>query len=226
MGRVIYLDERRSERRRAAASGGRAFFFDVADPLSYLAAERVERLLGEVEWVPVAGAALRDEPSLSVDARGPSEAFDAAGRTHVDACARALRLPLVWPDRFPAAAPRALRACAYAGELGAGSAFALAASRLAFCGGFDLEDPETLTEAAAAAGVPLDGCMEAANETWRDEALADAARVLRAHGIRRLPAVRVDGRWLSGEAGLLLTCDWPRHEPVAAVRGRPPAPVS
>ena len=71
----------------------------------------------------------------------------------------ALRLPLVWPDRLPRRARGRSRAAAYAAEIGAGARFALAASRLAFCGGFDLDDPETLAEAAAAAGIPLRACL-------------------------------------------------------------------
>ncbi len=124
-------------------------------------------------------------------------------RTRADSCARALRLPLVWPDRFPGAARCAQRASTFACEIGAGAAFALAASRLAFCGGFDLEDPETLAEAAAAAGVPLEECLSAAGETWRDEELEANADLLRARGISELPAIRIGDQWFEGEAGLL-----------------------
>ena len=52
MGQVIYLDERRTERRRSDVVSQPLFFFDVSCPLSYLTAERIERKLGEVEWVP------------------------------------------------------------------------------------------------------------------------------------------------------------------------------
>ena len=73
-----------------------------------------------------------------------------------------MRLPLIWPEPFSDGGRRARRAASFACELGAGAAFALAAGRLAYCGGFDLDDPETLAEAAAAAGVPLAPCLEAA----------------------------------------------------------------
>ena len=200
MGQVIYLDERRSERSRTASMTQPLFFFDVSCPLSYLTAERIERKLGEVEWVPVDGASLwasaGEEPPVT---RGDDHVL----RSRADSCARALRLPLVWPDRFPGAARCAQRASAFACEVGAGAAFALAASRLAFCGGFDLEDPETLAEAAAAAGVPLEECLSAAGETSRDEELEANAELLRAHGIRELPAIRIGDQWFEGEAGLL-----------------------
>ena len=114
-----------------------AFFFDLSCPFSYLVAERVERLLGEVNWVP-APTWSRADPEAAVQ--------------RATAMARAARLPLVWPEAFPAPVPRALRAAAYAGEIGAGARFALAALRLAFCGGFDLEKRSVLTDVAAAAG--------------------------------------------------------------------------
>jgi 2-hydroxychromene-2-carboxylate isomerase len=207
MGQVIYLEERRSERSRTAVVSPPLFFFDVSCPLSYLTAERIERKLGEVEWVPVDGASLRASAGPEGSA-GPGGSADTDAempglRARADSCARALRLPLVWPDRFPGAARCAQRASVFACEIGAGAAFALAATRLAFCGGFDLEDPETLAEAAAAAGVPLEECLSAAGETWRDEELEANAELLRARGISALPAIRIGDQWFEGEAGLL-----------------------
>jgi len=201
MGQLIYLNERRSERSRPTPNQPPAFFFDVSCPLSYLTAERIERTLGEVEWVPVDGAALRRQHIAGDPAGEPGE--HQAIRLRADAHARSLRLPLVWPDRFPGEARCAQRACVFACEIGAGSAFALAASRLAFCGGFDLEDPETLAEAAAAAGVPLEECLTAAGETWRDDELEATAEYLRAQGIIELPAIQIGQRWFTGDDGLL-----------------------
>jgi 2-hydroxychromene-2-carboxylate isomerase len=176
------------------------FFFDVSCPLSYLTAERIERTLGEVEWVPVDGASLRRSVA-GREAHHPAEVHGL--RARADACARALRLPLVWPDRFPGAARCGQRAAAFACEIGAGAPFALAATRLAFCGGFDLDDPETLAEAAAAAGVPLEECLSAAGEVSRDEELEANVDLLRSRGISELPAIRIGDQWFEGEAGLL-----------------------
>ncbi len=194
MGDVIYLDARRAERSRATRDTRLTFFFDISCPLSYLTAERVERALGDVEWVPVAARLLHAEPG---------EAETAVLRERAEACARTLRLPLVWPDRFPADAPCGLRAAAHAAEIGAGARFALAASRLSFCGGFDLEDPETLAEAAAAAGVPLDECLDSTGDCCHDEQLIATAECLRCAGVHELPAIRVGGRWFQGESALL-----------------------
>jgi 2-hydroxychromene-2-carboxylate isomerase len=193
MGELIVLKERLADRSRPGRNSMPAFFFDVACPFSYLAAERIERLLGVVEWVPAAGAALREG---AAPVRACTDIFDAERR------AAELRLPLVWPDRFPDSSPRALRAAAQAGRVGAGARFALAALRLAFCGGFDLEDPEILAEAAAAAGIQLRDCFNAIGDESIEEALSATTRGLQMRGVRQLPAVRVGHVWFAGEQRL------------------------
>jgi 2-hydroxychromene-2-carboxylate isomerase len=89
-----------------------------------------------------------------------------------------------------------------AGQLGAGAQFSLAAARLAFCGGFDLEDPEVLAEAAAAARIPLEQCLEAAKDCSLDATLDATGRGLLARGVTRLPAVRIGRGLFSGEGRL------------------------
>ena len=113
--------------------------------------------------------------------------------------AAALRLPLVWPERYPSPLRAAMRAAAFAAEQGRGGSFALAASRLAFCGGFDLDDPEVLAEAAAASGVGLTECLAAAGDPSRDGAMEAAGRKLLAAGADRLPALRVGRLLFAGE---------------------------
>jgi len=190
MGDLVVLEERLAER----AARGRvlpddAFFFDLSCPFSYLAAEQIERALGQVEWVPVAGSARHDD-----EAWQPEAAWADAER-----CAAELRVALVWPEGFPRDVSGALRVASYAAEIGCGPRFALAASRLAFCGGFDLEDPAILREAAAAAGMPLKEALAAAHERARDRSLNATARALRAHGVSSLPAIRVAGHWFERE---------------------------
>src|SRR4051812_15498089 len=193
MGIVVSLEARRQG--RPARDGGReerprsAFYFDLADPGTYLAAERVDRLFGGVAWIPV---------SLDV-LRAPHGGGRDSGDDAVMARAGALRMPLVWPERHPAPRPAAMRAAAYASEKGRGAPFVLAASRLAFCGGFDLDDPEVLAEAAAAAGLGLRDCLQAAGDPARDAEMEREAHRLVAAGADRLPVVRVGRLVFAGE---------------------------
>jgi 2-hydroxychromene-2-carboxylate isomerase len=218
MGEVTVLAEHREQRRLresvpAVPPGGEGmpvvFYFDPCCPFSYLAAERVERRFSAVKWVPVAAASLEHEEPWS-DPR-----VARLLRTLADRRAAELRLPLVWPDPFPPSGTAALRVAVHAVEMGVGASFALAASRLAFCGGFDLEDPVIVVEAAAAAGIEIDPCLEAGEDTTNDEPLAANARGLMAHGITQLPAFRVGSRWFAGESSLGEASAWARL-PMAA----------
>lgn len=189
MGVVISLDERRRARtdtgtRSRGVTRGE-LFFDLGDPFSYLAAERVERAFDAVTWTP---AVL---PVQSQDA--------AVLRARAENRAAELRMPLVWPERHPAPVRGAMRVAACAADCGRGAAFVLAAGRLAFCGGFDLDDPEILAEAAAAAGVALDACLGAAGDRSRDAAMEAVGRRLFEQGTDRLPALRAGGALFEGE---------------------------
>ena len=224
MGDVTVLAERRANRllresfprgRGAAGSGAPPvmFCFDPGCPFSYLAAERIERRFHAVEWVPVAAADVwRDEPWSDPDT-------GRALRDNVERRAAELRLPLVWPDRFPSTGTAALRVAVHAVRAGVGPAFALAAFRLAFCGGFDLEDPVILAEAAAAAGIGLDACLLAARDAANDQPLEAAASGLLAHGVTQLPAYHVGTRWFAGEASLAEASAWARGPATATNPG-------
>jgi 2-hydroxychromene-2-carboxylate isomerase len=190
MGEVIELKDQLADRSRPRGGSRTAFFYDLACPFSYLVAERVERALGEVDWFPA--------PAVGLDGGARWARFDAT-RDLAEREARAARLPLVWPESFPANTRNALRAAAYAAENGRGATFALAATRLAFCGGFDLEDPEILCVAAGAAGLSIERVLLAARDASRDGSLWATARGLRARGVTRLPAVRLGRRWFQGE---------------------------
>src|SRR5205085_8477562 len=105
MGERISLAERRAARAEAHAPPARArvsFFFDLASPWTYLAAERVDRRFAEVRWQPAVGEALPAGPDVAVH------------RHVVEERAAELQLPLVWPESQPAAARSAMRVAALA----------------------------------------------------------------------------------------------------------------
>ncbi len=214
MGEVIRLAERRAARRtrnhHRHEPSRVQFLFDLSCPFSYLAAERVERAFDDVVWTPACMTSLNCG-SAEGDPEGDARRRDAAEHR-----ASELRLPLVWPERHPAPVPAAMRAASYAAEQGRGAAFALAAGRLAFCGGFDLDDPEILAEAAAAAGIGMDGCLQAVGDVARDGAIEGAGRHLLAAGADRLPALRVGRSLFWGENRVAEAAAAARHQ--AALR--------
>ncbi len=196
MGQVIDLAQRReaAQRRTRTREPQRAqLFFDLACPFSYLAAERVERAFTQVTWTATSAETLQRR-SLADDREWADRVRAAAERRAVD-----LRLPVQWPEHFPREVPAAMRAAAYAAEVGRGGEFVLAAGRLAFAGGFDLDDPEILAEAAAAAGIPLYDCLSAAGDFARDGTAESIGRKLLAAGADRLPVLRVGRSLFWGE---------------------------
>ncbi|WP_249012191.1 hypothetical protein [Conexibacter sp. DBS9H8] len=206
MGQLIDLTERMARRNggrtrlgdgpeaEEAPSGARppaAFYFALDCPVSYLVAERIERELGEITWVPM----------MSGRPAGPAGARLADAR----ALAIAHRLPLVEPDVFPFDARPVSRAAAYAVLAGCGSGFALAALRLAFAGGFDPSEPDLIAEAAAASGLAVNHALEAAEDPLLDLRLTANRRTLQARGITDAPAVQIVDGWFSGFAALTRT---------------------
>lgn len=194
MGTVVDLASRRRKATAAVPPSARATcFVDLSCPFSYLAAERVGRAFSTVTWrLASNGCVDRSDP-----ASDPSGAVRA--REVAEERAAQLRLPLEWPDRFPGETPAAMRVASLAIEHGHGGEFILAAGRLAFCGGFDLEDPEILAEAAAAAQIDLDDCLRAARDASRDAAIEATSKRLLAVGADRLPALQVNRALLWGE---------------------------
>jgi 2-hydroxychromene-2-carboxylate isomerase len=192
VGHVIDLDQRRMQRARWTVPGGRrprvGCIFEVGSPWTYLSAERIDRQFAGVRWQPALPAAMP----------GGARQDDVA-RIAAERRARELRLPLVWPDRLPAGSREAARVAALAAEFGRAATFVLAAGRLAFCGGFDLDDTDVLIEAAAAAELDRDAALAAAADASRDAGLEAAGRWVASRGGTELPALVVNGMLFCGE---------------------------
>jgi 2-hydroxychromene-2-carboxylate isomerase len=134
------------------------FYFDLASPYSYLAAERVDGLFADAgleppQWRPILFGALVKELGRTPWGLGPDR------DTHLAEIERRVVAyglpPLAWPEPMPANSLHAMRAATVAAEAGNGSArdFALAAFREAFVCGRDLGDPEVIAAAAGSAGI-------------------------------------------------------------------------
>jgi 2-hydroxychromene-2-carboxylate isomerase len=215
MGDLISLAQLRASRGAGrpglAARGGRsprvAFYFDLTSPWTYLAAERADRLFHGARWAPAIGDALTVGPATA-DPR------DDALREAAERRAAELRLPLVWPDTWPAVGRGAMRVAALAADQGRAAPFVLAACRLAFCGGYELDDPEILAEAAAAAGLRLEEALAAAGQVRRDGPMERTALRLLRSGADELPVVTVGRMLFAGERRLA--------EAAAALAASPP----
>ena len=193
MGELISLAARRAARAGSGTPSVRprvSFYFDLLSPWTYLAAERVERQFAGVRWRPVVPDVLAPEET------------DEGARRAVELRAAELRMPLVWPETWPSAGRRAMRVASLAAQRGRAAPFVLAASRLAFCGGYDLDDPEALAEAAAAAGLGLEECLKAAGDLRRDGPLERAGLRLLAQGAEELPVFVIGHVVFCGERRL------------------------
>jgi len=196
MGEVVLLSQHRQDRSRAPRARDRVvsatFYYDLYDAETYLAAERVDHGFAGLQWRPAMLRAVAHDASVQPARRVLALASQRRR-------AQELNMPLVLPDDHPAPVGAAMRAAMYAAEVGRGAAFVLAASRLAFCGGYCLDDPEVLAEAAAAASLGLRECLDAAGDHRRDLAMLRTGRQLLAAGGDRLPALRVGRTMFCGE---------------------------
>ena len=156
------------------------FYYDLASPESYFAAERALHAVGAVpEWIPVSVG----EPAFRCAAEIDAYREDAERR------ARALGLmTLRWPDPFPADVEWATLAATYAKWIGRGVAFSLAALRQAFAAGRDLSTPDNVLIAAAACELHPRAVLKALESPRVAEALDAAGARARALGVTDLPA--------------------------------------
>ena len=167
-----------------AGSSTARFYFDLASPTAYLAAERVNHVMGEVpEWVPV---------RFDLSFRCAEEI--AAYREDIERAARAQGVqPVVWPEPFPSDSEWAMLAATYAKQIGRAVAFSLAAFRQAFAAGRDLSERDNVLIAAAACEMHPTAVLKGAELRGTRERLETATDRARAAGVRDVPAVLTAG---------------------------------
>jgi 2-hydroxychromene-2-carboxylate isomerase len=197
MGDLIYLSERAADRSRPDAEAA-AVYLALDCPLSYLVAERVERELGKLEWVPVISA-FGERSMLQPEARRAATA-DQSLRL-AESMAVDLGLPLVRPQRYPMQSRAASRVAVFAGEIGGADCarvYELAVLRLAFCGGYDINDRQVIVDAAAAAGISAAAATRVAREPRFDLQLDATTRGLVRRHTALPPVIRIGDRWFGG----------------------------
>jgi 2-hydroxychromene-2-carboxylate isomerase len=181
-----------------------AFYFDLASPLAYLAAERVQdvsvRAEVNLEWQPVLARELG--PDAESFSAFRCEREETIFREELQRSARELGLPpLVWPRRFPFDSATAMRTATYAKSIGRTVPFAQAAFRQAFAAGHGLDDfDHVLISAAACEMHPRAVRQGEALRSVREELSRATAAAARA-GVSDVPAVRVGERvWVGARA--------------------------
>jgi 2-hydroxychromene-2-carboxylate isomerase len=176
------------------------FYYDLASPDAYVAAERVVGVLGIVpEFVP---------ERLGGLAAGGVGGFrcaeeEAIYRMEIERRAAAAGiLPLRWPPELPADTEWAMLVATYAQQVGRVVAFSLAAFRQAFAAGRDLGERDTVLIAAAAAemhpAAVVKGAALRGTRARLDAATAAAAEA----GVLDVPAVAVGSRVFHGDLQL------------------------
>jgi 2-hydroxychromene-2-carboxylate isomerase len=164
-----------------------AFFFDLASPAAYLAAERALQRHPGVEWTPVLARELPGAESW--DAFRCAEERDIALSALERAAAEQGLQPLRWPDPFPFDSLFAMRVATYAKQIGRTVAFALAAYRQAFAGGRSLAIEDNVVIAAAACEMHPAAVLKAADlRGVRSGLEAATARAIEL-GVRDVPAL-------------------------------------
>jgi 2-hydroxychromene-2-carboxylate isomerase len=165
-----------------------AFYFDLASPLAYLAAERVLRVIpGPLEWQPVLARELPGAESFeSLRCDGEVQAF----RADVQRRADELGLqPMRWPEPFPFDSSLAMRVATYAKGIGRVVPFAQAAFRQAFAAGRSLSDTDTVLIAAAACEMHPQAVLRGAELRSVREQLAEATKKAARAGVSDVPSV-------------------------------------
>jgi len=194
-----------------------AFYFDLASPLAYLAAERVLQVFSNpptpVEWQPVLARELAGaETFCAFRCREEEDVF----RSNLARRARELDLqPLRWPEPFPFDSSLAMRVATYAKSIGRAVPFAQAAFRQAFAGGHSLEDPDYVLLAAAACEMHPAAVLRGAELRSVAGQLAAATAAAAHLGVSDVPAVLVGERVFHGERALQDAASQMRGERIA-----------
>jgi 2-hydroxychromene-2-carboxylate isomerase len=175
------------------------FYFDFNSPYAYLAAERIEGLIPDAEWRPIAFPIVlhhlgrleqvlqRDFPNVLPEVR--ERAAD-RGLPPVEP-------PPGWPLETWSLDP--LRAAVFAEDRGRGPEFARAAFRQVFVASRSLSDPGVLADAAAEARLDPPEVAEAAQLPEIKERLKELTNGALERGITGIPTVEIGDELFWGD---------------------------
>jgi 2-hydroxychromene-2-carboxylate isomerase len=166
------------------------FYYDLAEPLCYLAAEQILAALPVVaEWEPVLVSGIGARAQVDLD--WLAERMRELGLQ-----------PLRWPERWPPDSRPAMLGATYAKRIGRAVAFSLAAFRQAFAGGRDLTDQATILIAGAACEMHPTALLKGMGMRSVATALEEATARARRAGAVSLPALQLQDQIFSGPDAL------------------------
>jgi 2-hydroxychromene-2-carboxylate isomerase len=188
-----------------------SFYFDFNSPYAYLAAERIDGLVPDAEWKPIAfgillgqvgrlGEALKRDPGVVL--------ADVSGRA-AERGLPPITPPESWPIESWSLMP--LRAAVFAGERGLLREFSHAAYRKQFVDGLALAELDHTRAVAREVGLDPDEVAEAVQRPEIKERLKQNTDEALARGVTGIPTVAIGDELFWGDDRL--------DEAAAASRG-------
>jgi 2-hydroxychromene-2-carboxylate isomerase len=174
------------------------FYYDLGSPYSYLAAERIHRVLPVVPiWQPILLGGIWQVTGgrswATTDRR--EEGIAEVERRAADYGLMALR----WPEAWPNNTLDAMRAATFAQQTGRAVAFSLAAFRQAFAAGRDLSVVDNVLIAAAACELHPNAVLKGIEMRSTKDRLREATRAAYDRGVRGVPTVAVGDQLFWGD---------------------------
>jgi 2-hydroxychromene-2-carboxylate isomerase len=173
------------------------FYFGAMSPYSWLAAERIERLIPHARWRGVlAGVvfAAHGRTSWGLTERRAEGLADCQARAESYGLG-----PVVWPPRWPTSDLLVSRGMLVAQRSDLLRPFALAAMRLSFLEGADLQEPEVVLEAGRRTGVDPAELAEGIAEDAIKQQLREIVDEALAAGVFGVPSVVVGDELFWGD---------------------------
>ena len=175
------------------------FYFDFISPYAYLAAERIDELIPEATWKPIAFPFLLAEVGRldEVLSRDPRPALAEVRRRAAERGLPEINPPEGWPNDIWSIVPP--RAALYADERGRLRAFAHAAYRQQFDYGRALDDIANVFAAARQAGLDPGEVGEAVERPDIKDRLKQNTDEAVARGVMGIPTVAIGENLFWGE---------------------------
>jgi 2-hydroxychromene-2-carboxylate isomerase len=181
-------------------AGPAVFYYDFNSPYAYLAAERIDRLIPDAEWRPIAFAIVLaklgtlEERLTNLD---PAPVAAEAARRAAERGLPAFKPPATWPVESWSLAP--LRAAVFADQQGLLREFSAAAFRTSFVEGRSLAELDNILAAAGEAGLEPDEVREAIGRPEIKERLKSNTEEALARGVTGIPTVAIGSELFWGD---------------------------